>query len=168
MVCCAPVRASVYVFIRGRQRWMSVPLSCPQYRGIAVICSFCTTFNRGALSFHPATPAFVLTNKKRNRRIKSFNYPCEGKAATVCVFACVCVWYNSPRTVSGQRSGCHGNRGWGSEKAGRRGREGKDGGVWEQREKGEIQTFNFGSKDTDASNANTKMELVFINIMKSS
>ncbi len=123
------------------------PFILSQYRGIAVICSFCTPFNRGALSFHPAMPAFVLTNKKRNRWIKSFNYPCEGKAVTVHV----CVWYYSPCTVSGQRSGCHGNSGWGLEKMGRGSREqtvGKGRGerareVWRQMGEGEIQTFNY-------------------------
>lgn len=49
--------------------------------------------NRGALSFHPAMPAFVLANKKkeRNRWIKSFNYPCKWKAATACVLGNVCM-----------------------------------------------------------------------------
>lgn len=54
-----------------------------QYRGTTVICSFCTPFNRGAC-FQPSMPAFVLTNTKRNRWIKSFNYSCGGNAVTVC------------------------------------------------------------------------------------
>lgn len=64
---------------------------------------------------------FWQQQQKNNRWIKSFNYPCEGRADTECV--CVCVWYNSPHTIWGQRSGCHGSSDWGLEKVGRRGRE---------------------------------------------
>lgn len=83
---CALVQKSVYVLVCGRQLDAS-PFILSQYRRIAVISSFCTAFNRDALSFHPALPAFVLTNKERNTWIKSFNYPCKRK--TVCV--CVCL-----------------------------------------------------------------------------
>lgn len=99
------------------------PFISTQYGEMVVACLFYTPFNRGGESFLCAFPAFVLTTtkKKNNRWIKSFNYPCEERADTECV--CVCVWYNSPHTVRGQRSGCHGSSDWGLEKVGRRGRE---------------------------------------------
>lgn len=85
-------------------------------------------FNGGELSFHPARPAFVLTNKKRNRWIKNFNYPCE--RVTACV--CACARYISPCSVSGQRNGCHGNSVWGLEKLGRGSREHTVGKGWRE------------------------------------
>lgn len=129
---------------------MPGPFILSQCWGIAVICSFCVLFNRGVLSFHPAMSAFVLTHKKNETDgLRASITPAKGKPSQ-CAYVCVCLCarerYNSPCAVSGQRSGCHGNSGWGLEKMGIGSREqtvGKGMGEGESEVRREMRVLRF-------------------------